>query len=147
MEKIGIAADHGGYDLKEYITAKLREKGYEILDFGNNINDVNDDYPDYVIPLARAVGNKEIAKGIAVCGSGVGACVAANKISGTRACLINETYSAHQGVEHDDMNLICLGGRVTGNRLAMEIVESFLAAKFTGEERHLRRLAKISALE
>lgn len=147
MERIGIAADHGGYDLKVYITAKLKEKGYEIMDFGNNSNDVNDDYPDYVIPLAKAVGTGEITKGIAVCGSGVGACVAANKISGTRACLINETYSAHQGVEHDDMNLICLGGRVTGNRLAMEIVESFLAAKFTGEERHLRRLAKISALE
>jgi ribose 5-phosphate isomerase B len=147
MEIIGIAADHGGFELKQFITEKLKEKGYEIMDFGNNAMDENDDYPDYVIPLAKTIGKKEISKGIAVCGSGVGACVVANKIRGVHACLIVETYSAHQGVEHDNMNLICLGGRVVGNQLAMEIVESFLEASYTGEERHQRRIAKITALE
>jgi ribose 5-phosphate isomerase B len=147
MEYVGIAADHGGFELKGYLIGKLKEKGFEVLDFGNNTTDVNDDYPDYVIPLARAIGKKEISKGIAVCGSGVGACVAANKIKGVRACLIAETYSAHQGVEHDDMNLICLGGRVLGTQLAEEIVNSFLAARYSGKERHQRRLDKIALLE
>jgi ribose 5-phosphate isomerase B len=147
MESIGIAADHGGFELKEHLIAMLKEQGYEILDFGNNKSDNNDDYPDYVIPLARAIGKKEIKKGIAVCGSGVGACVAANKIKGVRACLINETYSAHQGVEHDDMNLICLGGRVIGNQLAEEIIRNFLSAEYSHEEKHQRRLDKIASLE
>lgn len=147
MENIGIAADHGGFELKEHLIAMLKKLGYEILDFGNNKSDINDDYPDYVVPLARAIAKKELKKGIAVCGSGVGACVAANKIKGVRACLINETYSAHQGVEHDDMNLICLGGRVIGNQLAEEIIRNFLSAEYSHEAKHQRRLDKIASLE
>jgi ribose 5-phosphate isomerase B len=147
MERIGIAADHGGFELKQFITEKLKEKGYEIMDFGNNAMDENDDYPDYVIPLAKTIGKNEISKGIAICGSGVGACVAANKIRGVRACLIVETYSAHQGVEHDNMNLLCLGGRVVGTQIALEIIDNFLSARYSDEERHNRRLLKVAALD
>lgn len=145
--KIGIAADHGGFGLKNYLSDELRKSGYEIIDFGNDSLQKEDDYPDYVIPLAKAVSQKKIERAIAVCGSGVGACVAANKIRDVRACLICDTFSAHQGVEDDNMNLICLGGRITGSHLALEIVNAFLAAKFSGLERHNRRLAKISSLE
>jgi ribose 5-phosphate isomerase B len=147
MEKIGIAADHGGYELKHFLKAKLRENNYMVVDFGNDHPDEEDDYPDYVIPMSRAITANEINKGIAVCGSGVGACVAANKVNGVRACLINDTFSAHQGVEDDNMNLICLGGRVTGNQLAWEIVQKFLSASFSGGERHKRRLHKIDEVE
>lgn len=146
-EKIGIAADHGGYDLKEYLKNELRKSGYEVVDYGNNILNTDDDYPDYVVPLARAVSDGEIYRGVAVCGSGVGACVAVNKIKGVRGCLIGDTFSAHQGVEDDDMNVICLGGRVTGRFLARDIVKIFLEAKFIGAERHNRRLDKVEALE
>lgn len=145
--RIGISADHGGFDLKEYLKGELLEKGYEIVDFGNTRLIRDDDYPDYVVPMARAVANEELSSGIAVCGSGVGACVAANKIKGIRACLISDTFSAHQGVEDDNMNVICLGGRVVGQMLAWEIVNTFLNARFTGAERHLRRLRKVSELE
>lgn len=145
--KIGIAADHGGFELKKYLSKELRKSGYEIIDFGNDSLEKEDDYPDYVIPLAKAVSQKNIERGIAVCGSGVGACVAANKIRDVRACLICDTFSAHQGVEDDNMNLICLGGRITGSHLALEIVKTFLSAKFSALERHNRRLSKISSLE
>jgi ribose 5-phosphate isomerase B len=145
--RVGIASDHGGFQLKEYLVHKLRDDGYEVVDFGNNIHEEQDDYPDYVIPLARAVANHELTRGIAVCGSGVGACVAVNKIKGIRASLVTDTFSAHQGVEDDNMNMICLGGRITGNMLALEITETFLEARFSGAERHLRRLAKVSKLE
>lgn len=145
--KIGIAADHGGLDLKETIKKKLIGLGYDVTDFGASRFDALDDYPDYVIPLAKAVAAKEIERGIAVCGSGVGACIAANKINGVRAALIHENFSAHQGVEDDDMNLICLGGRVTGPLAADELVMAFLKAKFTHAERHLRRLQKVQVLE
>lgn len=147
MNRIGIAADHGGFDLKEYLKNKLNDDGYEVVDFGNDHFEPEDDYPDYVIPMARAVANGGINRGIAVCGSGVGACVAANKIKNIRAALINDSFSAHQGVEDDDMNIICLGGRVSGNRIALEMVEGFLKARFSGTVRHRRRLAKISDLE
>jgi ribose 5-phosphate isomerase B len=146
-EKIGVAADHGGYNLKEFLKEKLIESGYQVSDYGNQLLDNDDDFPDYVIPLSRDVSEGKIQRGIAVCGSGVGACVAANKIKGVRASLITDNFSAHQGVEDDNMNIICLGGRVTGNNLALEIVNSFLDADYIAAERHIRRLEKISSLE
>lgn len=146
-KRIGIAADHGGFHLKDAITKVLLETGYEIVDFGNKEIIEGDDYPDYVIPLAQAVAMEEVDRGIAVCGSGVGACIAANKVKGVRACLITDTFSAHQGVEDDNMNLICLGGRITGQALAFEIVDNFLNAQFSSAERHRRRTSKVSALE
>ena len=145
--KIGIAADHGGYILKGPFVSFLNEFHYEVIDFGAyELNDA-DDYPDFVIPLARAIANKEIDRGIAVCGSGVGACILANKIKGVRAALINDHFSAHQGVEDDDMNIICLGGRITGLMVAREIIAAFLTARFTGAERHMRRLHKMKEVE
>jgi ribose 5-phosphate isomerase B len=145
--KIGICADHGGFDLKEKLKTYLADPGREVKDFGDKILKPDDDFPDFVVPLARAVASGEIEKGIAVCGSGVGAAVAANKIPGARAALITDAFSAHQGVEDDDMNIICLGGRVTGYDLAKDLVDIFLNAKFAGEERFLRRLSKITRLE
>ena len=144
---IGIAADHGGYELKEIIHPFLLSFNYDVKDFGAFSLDNADDYPDFVIPLAKAVANKEIDRGIAICGSGVGASVAANKISGVRAALINDHFSAHQGVEDDDLNLLCLGGRVTGYMAAQEFIIAFLNAHFTGAERHLRRLKKVHLQE
>jgi ribose 5-phosphate isomerase B len=145
--KIGIAADHGGYRLKENIRAFLVARGYEVRDFGAGTLDNQDDYPDYIIPLARALAEGQIERGIAVCGSGVGAAVAANKVAGVSAALINDHFSAHQGVEDDDLNMICLGGRVTGEMAAQELVMAFLNATFSGAERHLRRLQKVRLLE
>lgn len=145
--KIGLAADHGGYELKEKIHSYLLSLGHDIKDFGAFELNNTDDYPDFVIPLARAVANKEVERGIAVCGSGVGASVAANKVAGARAALINDHFSAHQGVEDDDLNILCLGGRVSGVMIAQELVRSFLNARFKGEERHMRRLEKVNQLE
>ena len=144
---IGLAADHGGFALKQQLIEKLRETGHEVIDFGDRRSEPDDDYPDFVVPLARAVASGEVDRGVAICGSGVGACVAANKVAGVRACLIHETFSAHQGVEDDDLNLICLGGLVVAQALAWELVQTFLAARFTGRERYRRRLAKVAALE
>jgi ribose 5-phosphate isomerase B len=126
---------------------KLREAGYEVVGFGDREPNVNDDYPDYVVPLACAVGSGEVARGVAICGSGVGASVCANKVAGVRASLIHEHFSAHQGVEDDNLNMICLGGQVVGHALAWELVQTFLTARFSGAERHCRRLAKVAALE
>lgn len=145
--KIGLAADHGGFEMKEKLLPVLRQWGYEVIDFGARRHDPEDDYPDLVAPLARAVAAGEVERGIALCGSGVGAAITANKIAGVRAALINEVYSAHQGVEHDDLNLICLGGWVTGLALARDLIKVFLEARFSGTERHRRRLAKIARLE
>ena len=145
--RIGVAADHGGFELKEDLRARLAAAGHQIVDFGPDKLDANDDYPDFVIPLSEAVAAGKVERGIAVCGSGVGASVCANKVSGVRACLINDHYSAHQGVEHDDMNIICLGGRVTGIMAAWDYVQAFVSARFTKEERHVRRLKKVAALE
>jgi len=145
--KLGIAADHGGYDLKEQLIEDLRKAGYEIHDFGAHSLMPGDDYPDYVIPLARSVAKGEIDRGIAICGSGVGACIAANKVRGVRAGLIQDTYSAHQGVEDDNMNVICLGGRVVGYQLAWALILAYLNAEFAGKERFKRRLAEIDKLE
>jgi ribose 5-phosphate isomerase B len=144
---IGIASDHGGQDLKLYLSLALRELGYHVMDFGDKELDPDDDYPDFVVPLARAVAEGVVDRGVAICGSGVGASIAANKIAGVRACLIHDTYSAHQGVEDDDLNLLCLGGWVVGKALARELVDTFLAASFSGAERHLRRLSKVASLE
>ncbi len=144
---IGIAADHGGYELKQHLFEKLREAGHEVIDFGDRQPKPDDDYPDFVVPLARAVASGEVERGVAICGSGVGASVVANKVPGIRACLIHESFSAHQGVEDDDLNMVCLGGLVVGHALAWELVQTFLAARFSGAERHLRRLAKVAALE
>ena len=145
--KIGIAADHGGYDLKEIIRPFLTEAGHELTDFGATGLDNADDYPDFVVPLARAVAAGQVERGVAICGSGVGAAIVANKVPGVRAALIHDHFSAHQGVEDDNMNLLCLGGRVTGVNAAQELILAFLEAKFTGAERHLRRLQKVHQLE
>jgi ribose 5-phosphate isomerase B len=146
-DSVGIAADHGGHELKQYLAEKLRESGHTVIDFGDQPPLPDDDYPDFVIPLARAVARGEVNRGVAVCGSGVGASVAANKVAGVRACLIHETFSAHQGVEDDNLNVICLGGLVVGHALAWELVKTFLAARFSGAKRHRRRLAKVAELE
>lgn len=145
--KIGIAADHGGFELKNAMKSRLQAHHYEVKDFGaSELND-GDDYPDYVIPLARAVAKGDVDRGIAICGSGIGASVAANKIAGVRAAVIHESFSAHQGVEDDNMNIICLGGRVVGTEMAFELIMTFLKAEFSGAERHQRRLGKVDALE
>jgi ribose 5-phosphate isomerase B len=145
--KIGIAADHGGFQLKQYLSPLLKKWGHEIVDFGASEQNDQDDYPDFVIPLAKAIANKEVDRGIAVCGSGVGASIAANKVHGVRSALVHDHFSAHQGVEDDDMNMLCLGGRVVGNNVAQEIVETFLKAEFTKAERHMRRLQKVQEVE
>jgi ribose 5-phosphate isomerase B len=145
--RIGIAADHGGFALKEELAQALRDMGHEVVDFGAKSLAPDDDYPDYVVPLSRAVAQGQVARGVAICGSGVGACVAANKVPGVRAGLIHDVYSARQGVEDDNMNVICLGGRVIGYELAWDLVQAFLAAHFRDTERYRRRLAEIAALE
>lgn len=144
---IGLAADHGGFELKTFLAGKLRNAGFRIADHGAHRPDPGDDYPDFVVPMAQAVARGELRRGIAVCGSGVGVCVAANKVAGVRACAIHDSFAAHQGVEDDDLNVLCLGGQVVGQALAWELVRTFLAATFTGAERHRRRLAKLAALE
>ena len=133
--------------MKDKLVDSLRNDGYDVVDFGDGQPSPDDDYPDFVEPLARAVAAGIVDRGIAICGSGVGACVAANKVRGVRACLIHETFSARQGVEDDNLNVICLGGLVVSHAVAWELVRTFLAARFSGEERHRRRLAKIAALE
>jgi ribose 5-phosphate isomerase B len=147
MRKVGLAADHAGFALKAELASALERAGYDVVDFGAAHLQPDDDYPNYVVPLARAVASGEIERGIAICGSGVGASVIANRISGVRASLIHDVYSAHQGVEDDDMNLIALGGRVIGEALAWELARTFLEAHFRGEERHRRRLAAVQELE
>jgi len=145
--RIGLAADHGGFDFKEEISVFLTEAGHEVIDFGARTLTLEDDYPDYIVPLARAVAKGEVERGVAFCGSGVGASIAANKVSGVRAGLIHDSFSAHQGVEDDDMNVLCLGSRVIGIELAKELVHYFLNASFSGYERHQRRLDKVAVLE
>lgn len=145
--RIGIAADHGGFTMKGNLVVALAGDGHEVTDFGAYLLDPTDDYPDFVIPLARAVAKGNVERGIALCSSGVGAAIAANKIRGVRASLVHDDFSAHQGVEDDDMNVICLGSLVIGFAQARELVRSFLAARFSGAERHRRRLAKVAALE
>jgi ribose 5-phosphate isomerase B len=147
MMQIGIAADHGGFALKEEVAASLREAGHEVVDFGAYQLTPDDDYPDFIIPLARAVAAKQVERGVALCGSGIGASVAANKVAGVRAGLIHDVFSARQGVEDDDMNVFCLGGKVIGSALALELIQVFLTARFSNAPRHRRRLKKVQALE
>jgi ribose 5-phosphate isomerase B len=145
--RIGIATDHGGFGLKEELLTHLRAVGHEVVDFGAHRLNSSDDYPDFVIPLARAVAAGEVERGVAVCGSGVGAAVCANKVPGIRAAIIHDHFSARQGVEDDHMNIICMGGRTVGPAVAWDLVQTFLAAEFSHAERHLRRLGKVAALE
>jgi ribose 5-phosphate isomerase B len=145
--RVGIATDHGGFWLKENLLARLSEAGHEVVDFGAHSLDSEDDYPDFVTPLARSVAAGQVERGVAVCGSGVGASVCANKIQGVRAALIPDHFSARQGVEDDHMNILCLGGRTVGPSVAWDLVQVFLATEFSQAERHLRRLAKVASLE
>jgi len=145
--RIALAADHGGFELKEQLARALRTSGYDVVDYGAYSLTPSDDYPDFVVPLAKAIARKEVERGVVICGSGIGACIAANKVPGVRAGTIHEGYSARQGVEDDNMNVICLGGRVIGYALAWYLVQIFLSAQFSNAERHRRRLAKVAAEE
>ena len=145
--RVGIATDHGGFSLKEDLLKQLRAAGHEVIDFGADKLRPDDDYPDFVVPLAQAVAASTVERGVAVCGSGVGASICANKIPGVRAALIHDHFSAGQGVEDDHMNIICLGGRTVGPSVAWELVQTFLAAEYSQAPRHLRRLSKVALLE
>lgn len=145
--RVGLAADHGGFNLKQTLIGQLEGHGYSCKDYGAFMLNPGDDYPDFIFPLSRAVVSGEVDRGIALCGSGVGACIAANKVPGVRACLAHDYYSAHQGVEHDNLNLLCLGAEVIGPALAWDLVMAFLNAHYTHEERYQRRLDKIAAFE
>jgi ribose 5-phosphate isomerase B len=145
--RVGMATDHGGYPLKIELAERLRKAGHEITDFGADTLDSADDYPDYIVPLAQAVASGKVDRGVAVCGSGVGASICANKVPGAKAALITDHFSAWQGVEDDHMNIICVGGRVIGAELAWDLVQAFLGAEYSSAERHLRRLGKVAALE
>ena len=144
--RIALGADHAGYPLKTEVLRFLQENEHEVLDLGTHSTEPVD-FPDYAKVVGEKVQQGVAERGILVCGSGVGACVAANKLKGIRAALCHDTYTAHQGVEHDDINVLCLGGRVIGSALAFDILRTWLSAKFTGAERHQRRVAKIVALE
>ncbi len=146
MKPIALAADHAGFELKEKMALYLEAKGFKVMDLGTHDQEPVD-YPDFARAIAKVLQEEKAERGIIICGSGVGACVAANKMANIRAGLCHDTYSAHQGVEHDDINVLCLGARVIGEELAQELVSAFLAATFTGQERHVRRLAKIKAME
>jgi ribose 5-phosphate isomerase B len=145
--RVGLATDHGGFALKEAILRQLHAAGHEVVDFGADALDEGDDYPDFVVPLARAVAARQVERGIAICGSGVGAAICANKVRGTRSALIHDHFSARQGVEDDHMNVLCMGGRTVGPAVAWDLVETFLAAEFSQAKRHLRRLEKVASVE
>jgi RpiB/LacA/LacB family sugar-phosphate isomerase len=144
--RIAVGADHAGFELKQEVAACLREQGHEVLDVGTT-STAPVDYPDYAEKVALAVRDGKAERAVLICGSGVGACVAANKVPGVRAAICHDVYSAHQGVEHDDMNVLVLGGRIIGPALAKELVEAYVKARYTAEERHARRLAKVLAIE
>lgn len=145
--RVGISTDHGGFELKEQLIARLRAQGHEVSDFGGYDLDSGDDYPDCAIPLARAVAAGDVERGVAICGSGVGVAICVNKVRGVRASLVENHFSAKQGVEDDHMNVLCLGGRTVGIEVAWDLVQTFLAAQYSHETRHLRRLSKVVALE
>jgi ribose 5-phosphate isomerase B len=145
--RVGIATDHGGFNLKEEMVTQLRAAGHEVVDFGAHSLSPDDDYPDVVVPLAQAVAEGKVDRGVAICGSGVGASVCANKVPGIRAALIHDHFSARQGVEDDHMNILCMGGRTVGPAVAWDLVQTFLAAEFSQAERHLRRLKKVALTE
>jgi ribose 5-phosphate isomerase B len=145
--KLALASDHGGYELKQLLRKYLEEQSFEIIDCGNSVYDSKDDYPDFAHALAKTVSEGKVEKGILLCGSGVGASITANKVKGVRACVCHDTYSAHQGVEHDNMNVLCLGARIVGSELAKELVTAFVNAKFINEGRFKRRLDKVEQIE
>jgi ribose 5-phosphate isomerase B len=145
--RIAFSADHGGAELKKVLLERLAGSGHELIDLGGDGSDRTDDYPDFARRIAYAVRDGEADRGILVCGSGIGASIAASKVVGVRAAVAHDVYSAHQGVEHDDMNILCLGGRVIGPEAALECAKAFIAASFSGMERHVRRLAKVLAIE
>ena len=145
--RVGIATDHGGFSLKEEMVAQLRTAGHEVVDFGAQSLNPDDDYPDVVIPLAQAVAEGKVDRGVAICGSSIGASVCANKLPGIRAALIHDHFSARQGVEDDHMNILCMGGRTVGPAVAWDLVQTFLAAEFSQAARHLRRLKKVALIE
>ena len=145
--RIGIATDHGGFGLKEELVGRICAAGHEVVDFGVHTLDPDDDYPDFVVPLGQAVVAGKVDRGVAICGSGVGASVHANNLQGVRACLIHDHFSAKQGVEDDHMNILCMGGRTVGPEVAWDLVQTFLAAQFSQDPRHLRRLGKVASLE
>ena len=145
--RIAIGADHAGYDLKNYLYEKIESMGHRIVDVGAHTLDPDDDYPDFAKAVGKQVSSQESDRGILVCGSGVGASIAANKIVGIRASICHDIYSAHQGVEHDDMNVLCIGALVVEKNLASELASNFIKAKFSGKERHIRRLNKVFELE
>ncbi len=145
--RVGIATDHGGFGLKEELVDRIHAAGHEVVDFGAHSLNPDDDYPDFVVPLGQAVADGKVERGVAICGSGVGASVCANKIKGARACLIHDHFSARQGVEDDHLNILCMGGRTVGPEVAWDLVQTFLAAEFSQAARHLRRLAKVASLE
>ncbi len=145
--RVGIATDHGGFGLKEEMVTQLRAAGHEVVDLGAYSLDPNDDYPDVVIPLAQAVVTGKVDRGVAICGSGVGASVCANKVPGIHAALIHDHFSARQGVEDYHLNILCMGGRTVGPAVAWDLIQTFLAAEFSQAERHLRRLSKVDSLE
>jgi RpiB/LacA/LacB family sugar-phosphate isomerase len=144
--RVVVGADHRGFEMKDALAAALRHDGHDVIDVGTNGGEPVD-YPDIAVKLGAAIQDGSAERGVLVCGSGVGACIAANKLRGVRAALTHDTYSAHQGVEHDDMNVVCLGSRVIGDALALEIVRMFLSATFVSNERYERRLAKVKALD
>jgi ribose 5-phosphate isomerase B len=145
--KIALGADHAGFELKQEIAAFLEQRSFDVVDVGAHGFDALDDYPDFAKLVADSVADGTVERGVLVCGSGVGASIAANKVRGVRAAMCHDTYSAHQGVEHDDMNVLCVGARIVGVELVRELIISFLGATFTGEERHVRRLRKMQAIE
>ena len=145
--RIAIGMDHWGFIWKEELVSFLEQQGHQLVDKGAYQHDPNDDYPDFVVLVARAVASGEVSRGIVVCGSGVGASIAANKVAGLRSAMCHDSYSAHQGVEHDDMNVLAIGSRIVGIELAKELVEAFLSANYTGDARHQRRLDKVKAIE
>ncbi|HQR44412.1 MAG TPA: RpiB/LacA/LacB family sugar-phosphate isomerase [Thermoanaerobaculia bacterium] len=145
--RVGIATDHGGFALKQELLARIRDAGHEVVDFGAHALTPDDDYPDFVVPLAQAVAAGRVERGIAICGSGVGASVCANKVRGVRAALVHDHFSARQGVEDDHMNVLSMGGRTVGPEVAWDLVRTYLEAAYSREARHLRRLGKVAALE
>jgi len=145
--KIAIGSDHAGFDLKHQIIHFVQEAGHEVIDVGAYKYEPEDDYPDFAEAVAFSLTSNETTRGIVVCGSGIGASIAANKIPGIRAAICPDTYSAHQGVEHDDMNVLVIGSRVMGVEVVREVVNAFLKANFSGEERHIRRLNKVLSIE
>ena len=145
--RVAIGADHGGFDLKQELAALLKEQNYDVQDYGAAVCIAGDDYPDYAAAVGHAVASGKAERGIIICGSGVGACIVANKVRGVRAAICHDVYTARQGVEHDDMNVLCLGERIIGIELALECSRAFLGARFSGEPRHVRRLNKVLAIE